>query len=212
MIVFTGCGGGSSGTGGILHEGIVLSSNGAPLPDILVTLAETGDYAYTDVNGFYSFEAKSEDSQVTYLFDSPDGSFSSTVTNIAPTTTRVSADFELDTETETVKQTKVEISEDEHDSKENEQQKEDSSDKDDDDSSESADKLEDNSQNSVDDDRQKDDITDNRDESRDESQDEVTTEKTPDHSSDDEHAVDSEKPEDNEIKLRSESIDAIEHH
>ncbi|MDD2941708.1 MAG: hypothetical protein PHC51_01965 [bacterium] len=115
LLLICGCGGGSSGTGGLKHEGILLSLTGEPISGALVSIAESGDSAYTDNDGFYSFESNAHGDTLTYLFDTPSSSYSSTVTNIQPTTSRIIADFQIDEDSSDIRQTRIEEDDDNDD-------------------------------------------------------------------------------------------------
>ena len=57
MFLFSGCGGGTSGTGirndGQVVQGLVRTTDGSPIPGVVVTIIETNDQAVTDSTGAF---------------------------------------------------------------------------------------------------------------------------------------------------------------
>ncbi len=74
LLVVAGCGGGTVGTGGTgsnEFQGKILATDGSPVSDAVVTIAETGDAAVTDAEGDFTIESKFGDSQATILVETP---------------------------------------------------------------------------------------------------------------------------------------------
>ena len=54
LVLCSGCGGSTTGTGGITVSGKVLSEDSMPLPGVTVTLLETGDQTISDSEGSFA--------------------------------------------------------------------------------------------------------------------------------------------------------------
>ncbi|MCC6219948.1 MAG: carboxypeptidase regulatory-like domain-containing protein [Deltaproteobacteria bacterium] len=82
LFLLSGCaGGGTVGTGGAAFEGTITSAKNGPLPNISVTIAETGETATTDESGQFSIETSSISGDVELLVEgeTEQGSISETV-------------------------------------------------------------------------------------------------------------------------------------
>ncbi|MCB0324727.1 MAG: carboxypeptidase regulatory-like domain-containing protein, partial [Bdellovibrionales bacterium] len=102
FLLLAGCaGGGSRGTGGFEYRGTLLSRTGAPLVNIEVTIAQTGDSDLTDENGLYEILSDPPTGPVQILLRSE--GFSSEVTIPPPTAAAVGlrVDIALDETTGT---------------------------------------------------------------------------------------------------------------
>ena len=64
-----GCGGSTSGTGGVTIEGKLLTVDATPVTGVTVTILDTGDSAVTDVTGGFSIETVDTVTNPEFLFE-----------------------------------------------------------------------------------------------------------------------------------------------
>lgn len=67
IVLLPGCGGGTRGTGGIDFNGQVVSLKGAPLPNVVVTVSQSGDETRTDEQGLFSVNSSVNPGEVSLI-------------------------------------------------------------------------------------------------------------------------------------------------
>jgi flagellar biosynthesis GTPase FlhF len=126
FVVCTACAGGSSGTGGRTYDGTVTSSStGRTLSGVTVMIEGTGDTAVTDAGGHYTIESDSEEETVVFEFNGPSIEASYTLPNVSSNAEVVTADFEIEEDTDEVVLDRLQVQEhEEHQEGQNVQQSE----------------------------------------------------------------------------------------
>lgn len=114
----TACsGGGTAGTGGTLRflGGVTSRTTGDAVPNLGVTLNETGDMAVTDQDGMFTIETGRLAGSVTLRFMDDDIDDDAIVDNIPATASVITVTFEVDDDDQTVETSSVEVTEDDTD-------------------------------------------------------------------------------------------------
>lgn len=101
VMALGGCGGGTEGTGTRSYQGNIRSIDQQPLADVKVTIAETGDSSITDELGNFTVLSEPTNNTVTFVLEAEDFSTSVAVTDIPDTSTRLTVNIEVNTETDT---------------------------------------------------------------------------------------------------------------
>ena len=113
-----GCGGGSKGTGGLqprVFEGRVLvdiqelTRLGVSLAGIKVTIAESGDFDFTDEFGDYSISTQTSGDSVLYIFSEQGVDVQFLLENVDESSTTVSVDFEITADRRGISPTRINV-------------------------------------------------------------------------------------------------------
>ena len=107
-LILIGCGGGTSGTGGITVSGRVASTTNEPVTDAAVTVVETGQSTNTNSSGTFSLFASTQ-SNFNLLVETDDISSALPVTGIDSDVSSVEIDVSVDKENRTASTKKVEV-------------------------------------------------------------------------------------------------------
>lgn len=92
ILVTASCGGGTSGSGGITVGGRLLTDGNTPLGGVTVTDPASGDADITDEGGEFGLTAAAQ-AELALLFEGQGLSASTTISNLPPDTSSVSAVF-----------------------------------------------------------------------------------------------------------------------
>ncbi len=108
LIPISGCGGSTTGTGGITVNGRVLTESEAPLPDITVVLLETGGETISNANGDFAIISPIG-GDLNLSFSGPGVSALTTLANVPDDAETVSAKFKVSSSGTSVDTSDVEI-------------------------------------------------------------------------------------------------------
>ena len=108
VTMFLGCGGGTSGTGGMTVEGSVQSFQGKSLAGVSVIVLESGDSSVTDTNGLFSIPTTRRDT-LTLSIESSRAIASTQVTEIPEDAVTVRVRLTLQSDERGVARREVEI-------------------------------------------------------------------------------------------------------
>jgi len=109
VILLSGCGGGTSGSGLRTYYGKVSGNDGAPISGVAVTIENTGDSALTDSAGNFSISSPKISNEVLFLFNSPDFSNRFSLKTHSRRAARIYLDVLVDAETQNLQVSQVSL-------------------------------------------------------------------------------------------------------
>lgn len=201
VILLNGCGGSTSGTGGITVSGRVFNESSAPLPGLTVTLLQTGAQTESGADGGFALISPVS-GELDLKFESEAVNAQTKITSVPADAERVTATFTVKDNGSRVDAGDVEIrrrkQRDPIEGDDNDDDRDDDSDRDDDDSGKDDDsdddENDDNSGKGNDDDSDEDKDDSSDDDSKDDSEDELDEDE--DEEDDDEDEKDEEDDDD----------------
>ena len=115
LFLFSGCGGGTSGTGirsdGSVLQGSVRTTEGEPVPGVVVTVIETNDQAVTNAEGGFEIVVEEPIGEFTVEFDGQGVDSQVTVSGVPEEATAVDVTLTVDSATGELSGTSVDITE-----------------------------------------------------------------------------------------------------
>ncbi len=105
----SGCAGGSRGTGAIEIRGLVLTTNGAVLPGVKVSVSQTGDFGISDELGEFIFSTSTSYSAFSLEVETASFSDSIELSDLPPSYSALAIEIEVDEESRTVSPRKIEV-------------------------------------------------------------------------------------------------------
>lgn len=106
---FVSCGGGTSGSGLKTYQGTVTTVDNKALPQVAVTIEDTGDSSFTNNEGQFAIKSNASGSEVRFLLESPQFSSRFTLKDIPDESSRIEMTVTVDPETQSTQVSNVSV-------------------------------------------------------------------------------------------------------
>lgn len=108
-LIFSGCGGGTSGTGLKSYEGTVLTREELPVQNATITLIQSGDFAITDNGGHFLLQSKVFGERVDFRIESSEISALFALQDIPEDSSTITMKLTIDPSTQTAEVNQFEV-------------------------------------------------------------------------------------------------------